>query len=42
MRERFFTERVVEPWNRLPTEVVMAPSLTMFKQHLGNTLRDMV
>lgn len=27
MRERFFTGRVVGPWNRLPREAVVAPSL---------------
>ena len=32
------TERVVKHWNKLPREVVMAPSLLMFKKHLDNTL----
>ncbi|KFQ98195.1 hypothetical protein Y956_04152, partial [Nipponia nippon] len=30
IRKRFFTQRVVEHWNRLPQEAVMAPSLTIF------------
>ncbi|KFV13398.1 hypothetical protein N339_01301, partial [Pterocles gutturalis] len=38
IRERFFTERVVGPWNRLPREAVMAPSLSEFKEHLDDTL----
>ncbi|KAK4827214.1 hypothetical protein QYF61_015242 [Mycteria americana] len=38
IRKRFFTERVVGHWNRLPREVVMAPSLPEFKEHLDNTL----
>ena len=28
--KRFFPQRVLEHWNRLPREAVMAPSLTMF------------
>ena len=30
-RRKFFTQRVVTPWNRLPKEVVDAPSLEAFK-----------
>ncbi|KFO53607.1 hypothetical protein N302_08511, partial [Corvus brachyrhynchos] len=42
IRKRFFTQRVVGPWNRLPREVVTAPSLTELKKRLDNALRDMV
>ncbi|GAB0185460.1 mitochondrial enolase superfamily member 1 [Grus japonensis] len=42
VRKRFFTERVVGHWNRLPREVVTAPSLTEFKKCLGNTLSHML
>ncbi|KAK4827811.1 hypothetical protein QYF61_021803 [Mycteria americana] len=42
IRKRFFTERVVGHWNRLPREVVMAPSLSEFKEHLNDTLSHMV
>ncbi|KAK4815409.1 hypothetical protein QYF61_001397 [Mycteria americana] len=34
VRKRFFTERVAGHWNRLPREVVMAPSLSEFKERL--------
>ena len=33
-RKRFFTQRVVTHWNRLPKEVVDAPSLEAFKAKL--------
>jgi len=31
MRKNFFPLRVMEPWNRLPREVVESPSLKIFK-----------
>jgi len=37
VRKRFFTERTVAHWNRLPSEVVMAPSLSEFKDHLDDS-----
>ena len=40
IRKRFFTERVVSNWNRLPR--VTAPSLSVFKECLDNTLSDTV
>ena len=42
IRKRFFTERVVGHWNRLPREVVRAPSLSEFKERLDDTLSHMV
>ena len=42
IRKMFFTERVVSPWNRLPREVVMAPSLSEFKEHLDDVLSRVV
>lgn len=42
IRKRFFTERVVQHWNRLPRAAVTAPSLTEFKKCLGNTLGHVV
>jgi len=42
VRKRFFTEKVVSHWSRLPREVVMAPSLSEFKEHPDNVLSHMV
>ena len=35
IRRKFFTQRVLTHWNRLPKEVVDAPSLEAFKARLG-------
>lgn len=42
IRKRFFTERVVEHWNRLAWAVVTAPSLSEFRKCLDNALRHRV
>ena len=42
IRKRFFTERVVAHWSRLPREVVTAPSLSEFKERLDCALSHMV
>ncbi|KAK4826288.1 LOW QUALITY PROTEIN: hypothetical protein QYF61_007135 [Mycteria americana] len=41
IRKRFFTERVVGHWNRLPREVVTAPNLSEFKERLDSALSHM-
>ena len=42
IRKRSFTKRVVGHWNRLPREVVTAPSLLEFKRRLDCALSHMV
>jgi len=38
MRKNFFTLRVMEPWNRLPREAFVSPSLEIFKTLLNAVL----
>ncbi|GAB0177138.1 hypothetical protein GRJ2_000179000 [Grus japonensis] len=42
VRKKFFTVRVLRPWNRLPREVVDAPSLEVFKARLDGALGNLV
>ena len=42
VRGKFFTERVVRCWNRLPREAVDAPSLEVFKVRLDGALGNLV
>ncbi|KFM11773.1 hypothetical protein AS27_15269, partial [Aptenodytes forsteri] len=42
IRKKFFTKRVVRYWNRLPIEVVDAPSLEVFKARLDGPLSNLV
>ena len=41
-RKKFFTQRVVTQWNRLPEDVVDAPSLEAFKARLDVALGSLV
>jgi len=38
MRKNFFPLRVMEPWPRLPREIVESPSLEIFKTRLDKVL----
>ena len=42
IRRKFFTQRVVKHWNRLPKEVVDAPSLEAFMARLAVALGRLV
>ena len=41
IRKKFFMMRVVRLWNRLPREVVDAPSLAVFKVRLDGALSNL-
>lgn len=42
IRKPFFTEGVVKHWNRLPREVVDAPSLSVLERHLDKVLNNLL
>ncbi|KFM07232.1 hypothetical protein AS27_06966, partial [Aptenodytes forsteri] len=42
IRKKFLTMRAVRHWNRLPREVVDAPSLEVFKARLDGALSNLV
>ncbi|KAK4813073.1 hypothetical protein QYF61_007575 [Mycteria americana] len=42
IRKEFFTVRMVRHWNRLPGEVVDAPSLEVFKARLDGALSNLI
>ena len=42
VRKKFFTVRVVRHWNRLPREVMDAPSLEVFEARMDGALSNLV
>jgi hypothetical protein len=40
LRQSFFSYRVVNKWNTLPEEIVIAPSLNIFKNLLDKYWRE--
>jgi len=40
-RQNFFSRRVIDEWNKLPQEVVDAPTINAFKNRLDRRWRDM-
>ncbi|KFP20577.1 hypothetical protein Z169_09682, partial [Egretta garzetta] len=42
IRKKFFTMRVVKHWNKLPREIVEAPSLEAFKARLDGALSNLI
>ena len=42
VREKFFTERLVRCWNRLPRDIVDAPALEVFKARLDEALHNLI
>jgi len=42
MRKNFFTLTVTEHWDRLPREVVVSPSLEIFKTRLDEVLYNLL
>ncbi|KFW00508.1 hypothetical protein N326_05573, partial [Eurypyga helias] len=42
IRKKFFLQKVVRHWNRLPREAVDAPSLEVFKARLDEALSNLV
>ncbi|KFZ51734.1 hypothetical protein N321_01479, partial [Antrostomus carolinensis] len=42
IRRKYFTQRVMRHWNRLPREAVDAPSLEAFKARLDGALGSLI
>ena len=40
LRKKFFSQRVIDKWNRLPINLVTAPSLNAFKSRLNKFWKE--
>ena len=40
LRQKCFTQRVVERWNKLPVQVVEAPSVNVFKNRIDSLMQE--
>ena len=42
VRKKFFTQRLLRHWNRLPREVIDVPSVGAFKARLDGALHSLI
>ena len=42
IRKNFYSEKVTRHWNMLPREMVVSPSLEVFKERIDVVVRDIV
>ena len=42
VRQHYFSQRVINDWNNLPTSAVLAKSITVFKKEIDNHLHEYI
>ena len=42
VRQHYFSQRVINDWNNLPTSAVLAKSITVFKKEIDNHLHECI
>ena len=40
LRQKFFTQSVLERWNKVPVQVVEAPSVNVFKNRIDSLMQE--